>query len=120
MNAGAPRLRLEPAAGLAALALCLAGSPAAAEDGGVHGRLELQDAGSFARADSLDAALGLRTRNDALADLRLTWEPSRGPWTFSLQYDATLQYGDGVPLARAEGGVLPAAPSTWLDLTDTF
>jgi hypothetical protein len=94
----------------------MGGGLARAEDVPLHGRLAVQEAGAFARDGSLDAALGLQDRNDVAADLRLTWEPSRGPWSLQLHYDAQVAYGDSVALARA-GSVPPSAPpSTWLDL----
>jgi hypothetical protein len=101
----------------AVLALGLA-VPALAEP--VHGRVEIQETGSLARDDSLDAALGEQQRNDVLGDLRLTWEPSRDHWSFALHYELNLQYGDSVRLARAEAGLRPSPPDTLFDLTNTF
>jgi hypothetical protein len=94
----------------------MGGGLARAADGPIHGRLAVQEAGSFARDSSLDAALGLQDRNDVAGDLRLTWEPTRGPWTFQLHYEASAAYGDSVALARKGGSFLSPAPSTWLDL----
>jgi hypothetical protein len=107
---------------LAAMALAAAFfcAPGFADTDGIHGRLELQDIGDFARGDSLDAALDLPDRNDASANLRLTWEPSWGPWNVSIHYLVAAQYGDGVPLLRDEAGLLPAPPPTWFNLTDSF
>jgi hypothetical protein len=115
MNGAEPRLRPEAAALAATLALL--GCGAARADDAIHGRLAAQESGSFARDASLDAALGLEDRNDVAGDLRLTWEPSRGPWSLQLHYEATAAYGDSVALARAGSTALaPPPPSTWLDL----
>jgi hypothetical protein len=115
MNGRAPKSRPEAAA-LAAAVLATVGGYARADDAPLHGRLAVQEAGSFARDGSLDAALGLKDRNDVAGDLRLTWEPTRGPWAFQLHYDATVTYGDSTPLARTGSAIAPAPPATWLDL----
>ena len=117
MSGGERTSRPEPAAALAALVLCLAAAPVRAEP--IHGRIEVQETGAFARADSLDAALGARDRNDVAADLRLIWEPSADRWSFSLHYNASVVYGDGVPLARARGAAT-APPANLFDLENTF
>src|SRR5436190_6089933 len=95
--------------------LWMASATAQAAD--VHGRLELQDFAAFARSDSLDALLGARDRNDVAGNLRLTWEPQWDSWTFTLHYLLQADYGDSVRLARARAGLIPAPPSTLLDLT---
>jgi hypothetical protein len=115
MSGAALRSRPEPAALAAVIALVGCGF-ARAEDAPLHGRLAVQEAGSFARDGSLDAALGLKDRDDVAGDLRLTWEPSRGPWSLQLHYDAQIAYGDSVALARAGSALPPAPPSTWLDM----
>lgn len=105
----------------AAFGACLFSFGAYAQtDDGVHGRLELQDAVSFNRPDSLDAALGTEDHNDGLANLRLTWDPSWGSWSLDFHYLVTAQDGEDVGLARDETGLLTIPPSTWLNLTDTF
>jgi len=96
----------------------LACAPVRAETDGIHGRLELQDMGAFARSDSIDAQLGARSRNDAIGNLRITWDPAFGSWSLSVHYLAAAQYGDSVRLARVETGLLPTPPSTWFNLTD--
>lgn len=98
-------------------ALLLIPVPAFAD---IHGRLELQDFAAFARSDSLDALLHARDRNDIAGNLRLTWEPQWDRWSFSVHYLVEADYGDGVPLARAESGILPAPPSTLFDLSTLF
>ncbi len=103
-----------------AIAFCSATSALAQTDNGVHGRLELQDAGQFAGSDSVQAALGDRVANDAAGNLRITWEPASGPWSFQFAYVAQAEDGPTVALANAEQGILPQPPATWLDLTDTF
>ena len=95
-------------------------SPAMADSNDVHGRIELQDAGTFARSESIDSALGAEDRNDLLSNLRLTWEPTWGRWSVSLHYLLTLQNGDGVRLQRAETGLIPSPPASWFDLSGTF
>ena len=114
--------RPEGATRLAALAFacCLACTPGRADSVDIHGRLEVQDAGAFARSDSIDAALGARNRNDLLANFRLTWEPSWDRWSFLFHYVLTTEDGDSVRLMRAEAGLLHAPPSTWFDLTNKF
>jgi len=95
--------------------------PALAQtDNRVHGRLELQDAGQFTGPDSLQAALGAQTANDALGNLRLTWEPTWGAWSAMVHYEVSAQYGPPVALARLESGLIPEPPSTWFNLTNTF
>jgi hypothetical protein len=115
MSGGVAKSRPDLAAALLATAFVLAAAPARAEP--IHGRLALQDAGVFSDADSLDAALGARDHNEVASDLRLTWEPTWDRWAFSLHYDATVGYGEGVRVARA---ARPGPPSTLFDLTDTF
>ena len=99
------------------LFLVLAGSPATAQDAPVHGRFEVQDAGDFFGGDSLAADFGAAQAHDVLANLRLTWEPTRGPWSLDIQSFLTVENGPLVRLARAEAGLLPAPPSTWFSLT---
>ena len=87
----------------------------------VHGRLELQDAEQFTGADSIQAQLGQQTANDVLGNLRLTWEPTWGPWSFQLAYPCmAAEDGPDVTLARAEASLIAQPPATLFDLTDTF
>ena len=119
MSGGAPRSRPELAGAIAAFAW-LASAGAVLADSGIHGRIELQDMGAFARDDSLDALLGAQNKNDVLGNFRVTWEPSWDRWSVALHYVVNLDYGDGVRLRRDEAGLLPVPPSTWFDLTETF
>jgi hypothetical protein len=105
---------------LAAIALYALLCSSATADNGLHGRIELQDVGAFARSDSLDTILGAQDRNDALGDFRLTWEPSWDRWSFAFHYVVDVDDGDRVRLRRAEAGLLPVPPSTWFNLTETF
>ena len=96
-------------------------SPALAD--GVHGRLELQNVAAFDRAVSLSAMLGARNRDDALGDLRLTWQPRWNDWSFDIAYEASAVYGDAPMLANGSAALalLPQAPpATWWNLSDTF
>src|SRR5579859_1042583 len=120
MSAGAPRLRLKTFVGLALAASLGAGGALAQTDDNVHGRLELQDAGQVFGSDSVEAALGDEAANDALGNLRITWEPKSGPWSFQFAYVIEAEDGPSIALANAEAGLLPQPPATWLDLTDTF
>src|SRR2546430_2280216 len=86
----------------------------------LHGRLELEDTGAFARSSSVDALLGARNRNDLIGNLRISWEPVWGSWSFALHYVASLDDGDGVRLQRAEKGLLLSPPPTWFNFTETF
>lgn len=105
----------------AVAAICaLASGAAYADPNDIHGRLELQDAGTFARDDSIESALGNEDANDLLGNVRLTWEPSWDKWSVSFHYVLTMEDGGNVPLVRAETSLLPAPPSTWFNLTDTF
>ena len=107
-----PRALFLSAALLSAFAV-----PSAAEP--VHGRIELQDFGTFAGSDSLDGILAGTDRNDAFSNLRLTWAPEWDKFRFEVHYIIRAQYGDSVPLTRfAALGPLP--PSTWFNLTGTF
>ncbi|WP_374575272.1 hypothetical protein [Phenylobacterium sp.] len=107
---------MRPSLILAGLAAALAGSPALAEP--LHGRISLADQAAFNSSDSLDAALGDRATNDALGDLRLTWEPRAGAWDFSVHYELGAEAGPGVATSRAEAAILGRAPpATLLDLT---
>ena len=88
----------------------------------VHGRLELQDVYARESHQSVSALLGERSRNDAIGNLRVNWEPRRGPWSFSFQYQLNADAGDTPMLAKREKALslFPAAPArTWWDLTDT-
>ena len=106
---------------LAALGLALAlGAGSARADNGLHGRLEIQDAGQFASGDSLQAELGDREANDAQGNFRLTWEPSWGNWSFAFHDLVSAEDGPPVALANAESGLLRPPPATWFDLTDTL
>jgi len=108
---------------LAALALfgaLAAGAAQAQSDNSLHGRLELSDSGLFSQGDSVEAALGAKDSDEALASLRLTWEPTFGPWSLQVHGLASVEDGPAVALSRAEASVLPAPPATWLNLTATF
>jgi hypothetical protein len=59
-------------------------------------------------------------RNDFTSDIRITWEPTFGPWSLALHYLVDTDYGDNVRLANDEAGLLPLPPSTWFNLTETF
>ena len=86
----------------------------------VHGRLELQDAEQFAGANSIQTQLGEQTANDVLGNLRLTWEPTWGQWSFQVHYVAAAEDGPDVALARAETSLISQPPATLFNLTDTF
>jgi hypothetical protein len=119
MSARAPR-RPE-ARRRAALALAVASLAAAAHaDDAIHGRFEVQDAYDFARADSLDAALGARDWNDVLANLRLVWEPAWSHWSLTVHYLVTFEHGADVSIAREEEALLGTPPVTWLSLGNRF
>ena len=107
-------LRVAPA-----LACCLSIGTACADES-LHGRLELQDGEDFARGDSLAAAVGAREWNDVLGNLRITWEPVWGHWSFAAHYLLSAEEGDTVRIARAESTLLPPPPATWFNLTNTF
>jgi hypothetical protein len=102
------------------LVFALAGGAARAQSMDVHGRLEAQEAGLFARGDSLEAALGAREANDLSGNLRLTWEPTWGSWSLQIHCVAAIEDGPQVRLARAGASLPPAPPETWFNLTDTF
>jgi len=121
MNAATSRLPLNSRAALrllAALSLVMA-PPALAGD--IHGRVAVADLAAFNDADSLDALLGYRNRNDFTGNLRLTWEPTWGPWDLSAHYVVSADVGEGVALANALAPYYPAPPpATWLDLSGTL
>ena len=102
------------------LALVSAAPAFAQADNTLHGRLELQDSAEFNGPDSIQAALGDRTGDDGLANLRLTWEPTWGNWGLQAHYLVTSELGPDVLFARQEAGLLPPPPSTLFNLTDTF
>ncbi|HLI66369.1 MAG TPA: hypothetical protein VKU90_08390 [Caulobacteraceae bacterium] len=97
-----------------------AGAASAQADNGVHGRLEVADAGLFSRGDSIEAALGAKDSDAASASLRVTWEPTWGAWSLQAHGLVTIEDGPEVALARAQAGVLPAPPATWFGLTANF
>ena len=106
--------RLAP---IAVVALLLPALSAQAEP--VHGRLQLQDVYAREGSQSLAAALGARQRNDVLGELRVSWAPRIGTWSFDAAYTIGFDAGDGP--AYAPLAILPAAPPrSWWDLTDTF
>ncbi|MFI4934036.1 MAG: hypothetical protein ACHP7N_05425 [Caulobacterales bacterium] len=102
------------------LAATLTAGAARAQTAGVHGRIEVQDADEFTGSASVQAALGQRTANDALGNLRLTWEPTWGEWSFQVHYVLAAENGPSVALSRAESGLIAAPPATLFNLTDTF
>jgi hypothetical protein len=106
-------------AGLALAASLFAG-PAASQTDAIHGRVAVQDAEQFASGSSVQAALGEQTANDVAGNLRITWDPSWGNWSFQADYVVQAENGPTVQLGRAETGLIPVPPSTALDLTDTF
>jgi hypothetical protein len=89
-------------------------------DDDIHGRIELEDTGSFNRGYSLDAAQGTIDHNDGLMNLRLTYDPDWGRWSFDFHYLVTVEDGEEVRLARDEAALIPEPAQTWLNLTDTF
>ncbi len=100
--------------------LLLAAAAAPAHAGGLHGRIEVTDLGAVASEDSLDAALGARSRNDLLGDLRLTWESRRSDWDFIVHYELSADLGRAVKLQPAQSVYFPETPpSTLFDLTTT-
>src|SRR5579871_2970009 len=101
-------------------AMLLAPAAAAQTDNALHGRLELADSGLFSNSDSIEAALGAKDSDEGLANLRLTWEPTWGDLSLQVHALATMEAGPAVALARSEASLLPAPPSTWLNLTATF
>lgn len=103
----------------AALVLALGAAPACA-DNAVHGRLALEEFGSFARSDSLDAALGAPDHSDSFVNFRLTWEPSWDRVSLAVHYVVDGVYGEDAQLARLDSGLLPASPRTWFNLTNVF
>ena len=104
---------------LTATLLYLAARPALG-DNDLHGRLELQDAAQFASTGSVQAALGEQLANDALGNLRLTWEPTWGRFSLQVHYLVSAEDGPDVALERLTQGLIPEPPPTWLDLTNTF
>ncbi|HTX48038.1 MAG TPA: hypothetical protein VME40_01490 [Caulobacteraceae bacterium] len=102
------------------LAVFLAAPALAQSDNDLHGRLEVQDAGQFSGPDSIQSSLGAAAADDALANLRFTWEPSWGGWSLQTAYLVSVDDGPDVLLARAESGLIKIPPPTMFDLTDTF
>lgn len=87
---------------------------------GIHGRIELQDAASFDRPQSLDAELGTADHNDGLANLRLTYNPSWGSWNFDFHYLVTVEDGEDARLVQTESQLEHIPSATWFNLTNTF
>jgi hypothetical protein len=86
----------------------------------IHGRLEVQDAEQFAGPDSIQAAQGEQTANDASGNFRLTWEPTWGDWGLQVHYVIQAENGPAVSIARTEAGLIPIPPPTLLNLTGVF
>jgi hypothetical protein len=108
---------------IALAALAFAARPALALDD-LHGRVQIENAWSVSRHQSLAAALGERVADDGLANFRLTWEPKRGPWSLAVHYVLDADAGGAARLARRQTamGLAPDAPDAHavLDLTDTL
>ena len=99
--------------------LLLAAACARATD--LHGRLELTDLGASSRGDSLDSALGERSRNDVVGDLRLIWARRWGRWDADIHYDLAGDAGGGVSIARSRAALFPSAPpATYFHMADTL
>ena len=112
---------MKASARLCFLAAVTACTPAAAQiDDAIHGRIELQDAASFNRPDSLDAALGTQDHNDGLANARFIWDPGWGQWSLDVHYLITAEDGEDVRLMDDRSILEPSPPATWLNLTNTF
>jgi hypothetical protein len=110
-------------AGLSALLCTIAASAPAACAEDLHARLVLGTSYAENGGASLEAALGARTRTDALGELRLSWAQHSGPWDFAFDYDARFDAGDTPPLARREtqtSALAPSPPATLFDLSDTI
>ncbi len=110
-------------AALSALLCTMAASATAASADDLHARLVLGASYAENSGASLEAALGARTRADALGDFRLSWARRSGPWDFALDYEAQFDAGDTPPLARREtqtGALAPSPPATLFDLSDTI
>jgi hypothetical protein len=123
MSAKALRRRHSRCGRFVALALfgaLAAGAAHAQSDNGLHGRVELSDSGLFSQGDSVEAALGAKDSDEGLASLRLTWEPTFGPWSLQIHGLTTVEAGPAVALGRAEATVLASPPATWLNLTATI
>jgi hypothetical protein len=90
------------------------------DDDGLHGRLLVQDAFQATGPDSLQAASGAEDANDAIGNLRITWQPTWGPISLQVHYVISAEDGPDVELERLESRLYHAPPATWLDLTDTF
>jgi hypothetical protein len=88
----------------------------------IHGRALLGGQYAGENSKSLAAYFGENTRSDALGDLRLTWQPRNGAWSFDFAYQLTADGGDTPALTRYENllGIFAAPPATWFDLGDTF
>lgn len=89
----------------------------------VHGRLQIQDQFAADGSQSLANALGARTRNDVLGDLRLSWSPHWGRWSFDSAYRIAFDAGDTPRLTALQNGLalFPAAPpATWWNSSNTF
>jgi hypothetical protein len=100
-------------------AALLAASPARAEP--IHGRAQLQGVIAFDRTGSLAAELDAKSRGDVLGDLRLSWSPRAGDWSFDAAYVVSFDAGETPQLTRAENALLPPPPpATWLGLTDSL
>ncbi len=106
--------------GLLCCALLAAG---AAQAEPVHGRIQIQDVVAQDDAQSLANALGARTRNDVLADLRLSWSPRWDAWHLDAAYRVGFDAGDSPRLSALEkalGVFSDAPPLTWWNLSNTF
>ena len=106
--------------GLLCCALLAAG---AAQAEPVHGRIQIQDVFAQDDAQSLANALGARTRNDVLADLRLSWSRRWDAWHLDAAYRVGFDAGDSPRLSALEkalGVISDAPPPTWWNLSNTF
>jgi hypothetical protein len=83
----------------------------------MHGRLALQDAVWFSASGS---AAGAGAADDALGNLRLTWEPVWGPWQLQTHYLLSAEDGPAVAQLSQEESFIRLSPATWLNLTGTL
>jgi len=105
---------------LLAFAALVALSTAAGAEG-LRLRTDYGSSGSWATANSVDAALGFQNRTTGGGHARLMWDKTLGDFRVEFQSNLSFSQGDNVAFATALAPLLPTpAPASLFNLTTTL